>query len=105
MWLAASYCRRAVDAPAVNWVFRRIVHDRQVAALDGWLETATTSGVAELGTFAAGIRRNQPATEVGLAAPIRLFGWSWLHECNEALHHIRQALLNLVLPQPLGLPS
>ncbi len=55
------------DALAIVEAFRRMVHDRDVAALDGWLQSAVASSVPELRTFAAGIRRDRPAVEAALA--------------------------------------
>jgi len=54
-------------AVVVIKTFRCMVHDRDAGALEGWLQAATASGVPELRTFAAGIRRERPAVEATLA--------------------------------------
>jgi len=46
--------------------FRRMVRDRDRAALDGWLATAEASGVRELKAFAANLRRDLPAVAAAL---------------------------------------
>ena len=59
------------DALVIIDAFRRMVHDRDTEALDGWLQTASASAVPELRTFAAGIHRDRPAVEGALA-----YAWS-----------------------------
>jgi transposase len=46
--------------------FRRMVRERDHAALDGWLATAEESEVRELHTFAANLRRDLPAVAAAL---------------------------------------
>jgi transposase len=49
--------------------FRRIVRERHSDALTGWIGRAEASGLAELQSFAAGIRRDQAAVSAALALP------------------------------------
>jgi transposase len=59
------------QALVVILAFRSMVHDRDADALEDWLTTASASAVAELRTFAAGIRRDRPAVEAAL-----VYAWS-----------------------------
>ncbi len=47
--------------------FGQIVRERSAAALDAWLEAATTSGVGELKRFAASLRRDYAAVSAALS--------------------------------------
>lgn len=49
--------------------FRRMVHDRDADALDGWLPTAAASEAPELRAFAASLRRDRSAVEAALSSP------------------------------------
>jgi hypothetical protein len=46
--------------------FARLIRSRNAPALEPWLAEATSSGVPELRTFAAGIRRDQAAVRAAL---------------------------------------
>lgn len=47
----------------------RIVRERHIDALESWLCRADASGLAELRSFAAGIRRDQAAVSAALSLP------------------------------------
>lgn len=47
-------------------VFRRLIHERDAAALEPWLRTAELSPVPEVRGFAAGLRRDQAAVQAAL---------------------------------------
>ena len=47
--------------------FCQMVRSRNVAALDGWLEAATSSGVGEFKRFAASLRRDYGAVQAALS--------------------------------------
>ena len=49
--------------------FRRIVRERHPDAFDGWLQRASGSGVAELRSFSAGLRRDHDAVYAALTMP------------------------------------
>jgi transposase len=49
--------------------FLRIVRERHVDALEGWLTRAGKSGVREVGGFAAGLRQDQAAVAAALRLP------------------------------------
>lgn len=49
--------------------FMRIVRERHIDALESWLCRADASGLAELRSFAAGIRRDQAAVSAALSLP------------------------------------
>ena len=49
--------------------FGRLVREREVAALSGWLQQAQTSGVAELRGVAVGMQRDRAAIEAALQLP------------------------------------
>jgi len=67
--------RRCAHAPAVAsthqmaQAFIEMVRRRQAANLDRWLTQATTSGIPELQSFAAGIERDKPAVVAALTVP------------------------------------
>ena len=46
-----------------------MVRERDEAALDGWFEAVEDSGLAELHSFAAGLRRDEAAVRAGLSLP------------------------------------
>lgn len=54
-------------AAALVQTFGQIVRERSSAALDGWLEAATMSGVGELKRFAASLRRDYAAVCAALS--------------------------------------
>jgi transposase len=49
--------------------FIRIVRERHVDALEGWLTRASQSGIADLVRFAAGLRQDQAAVAAALTLP------------------------------------
>jgi transposase len=55
--------RRAVQR------FFALLRQRQAAGLAAWLQEADTSGIAELATFAQGVRRDLPAIRAAFASP------------------------------------
>jgi transposase len=57
------------EALALVETFRTMVHDRDAAALDGWLHAAEISSLREMRVFAAGLRRDRPAIEAALTYP------------------------------------
>jgi len=67
--------RLLAAAPAVEAAltlidtFRRLIRERDGAALEPWLQAAEASPVPELRTFAAGLRRDHPAVAAALAHP------------------------------------
>ncbi len=62
-------CRDAAKAYALAQSFTQMVRDRDEAALDGWLEAVEESGLQELRSFAAGLRRDEAAVRAGLSLP------------------------------------
>jgi transposase len=50
--------------------FLSMVHKREGARLDGWLEKIAKSGLAELESFASGIEKDKEAVRAGLTWPI-----------------------------------
>lgn len=52
-------------------VFRRLLHERETAALEPWLRVAEASAVREVRAFAAGVRRDQAAVQAALE-----YAWS-----------------------------
>jgi transposase len=46
--------------------FRALLHDRDTTGLEPWLSTAEASTVPEIRSFAAGVRRDQPAVQAAL---------------------------------------
>jgi transposase len=65
---AAPEAQAALEAVAA---FRRMVRARDRAALDPWLAAAGASGIGELETFAAGLRRDYDAVAAALT-----YAWS-----------------------------
>jgi transposase len=51
--------------------FALMVREKKVSALEAWLQEASRSGIAELRTFAAGIKRDQVAVQAALT-----YSWS-----------------------------
>lgn len=51
--------------------FRHMIRDRDVEALDGWLLKAESAGIAELHSFANGLRSDYVAVKAALQ-----FSWS-----------------------------
>jgi transposase len=60
---AAPEVRHALDAIAA---FRRLLRDRDSTGLEPWLGLAEASAVPEIRSFAATIRRDQPAVQAAL---------------------------------------
>lgn len=50
--------------------FLRIVRERHPDALDGWVLRASEQGIAELRSFAAGLRRDSAAVRAALSTPL-----------------------------------
>jgi transposase len=46
--------------------FALMVREKKVSALEPWLQAASSSGIAELHTFATGIKRDQAAVQAAL---------------------------------------
>jgi transposase len=46
-----------------------MVRERQAAALEGWLDRAVTSAIPEIGSFVAGLQRDQAAVQAALELP------------------------------------
>jgi len=65
--LAADPAIREAQQLAAD--FGTMVRTRNQAALAGWLERAEASGQPEIRSFAAGLRRDQPAVEAALRSP------------------------------------
>jgi transposase len=59
-------CPAVATAYPLAQQFGRMVRERQAPAFVPWLDAASESGVSELRTFAAGLRRDQPAVEAAL---------------------------------------
>jgi transposase len=51
--------------------FAQMLRQRNASALESWLQGATKSGIPELRTFAAGIKRDQAAVQ-----PALYYEWS-----------------------------
>ena len=66
--LTAS-CHEAATAHALAQSFRQMVRERNDAGLDTWSEAVEASRLAELQSFAAGLRRDEAAVRAGLALP------------------------------------
>jgi transposase len=49
--------------------FIEMVRERQGARLEGWLSQAATSGIGEISSFVAGVRRDQAAVQAALDLP------------------------------------
>jgi transposase len=49
--------------------FTGLVRERQVDALEPWLEDASSSGLPEFHSFATGLRRDQPAIVAAVSLP------------------------------------
>ena len=62
-------CRDAEKAYGLAQSFTQMVRERDEAALDGWLEAVEESGLQELRSFAAGLRRDEAAVRAGLSLP------------------------------------
>jgi len=50
--------------------FRRLIHKEGDTTLDDWLTRATESGIAELGSFANGLRLDKAAVDAGLTLDV-----------------------------------
>lgn len=53
--------------------FALMIREKKVSALEPWLQEASRSGIAELGTFATGIKRDQAAVQAALT-------YEWSHD-------------------------
>jgi transposase len=62
-------CSDAAIAYMLAQSFTQMVRERNEAALDGWLEAVEDSGLAELRSFATGLRRDEAAVRAGLSLP------------------------------------
>jgi transposase len=62
-------CGAAAVAYTLAQSFTQMVRERNEAALDSWFEAVEESGLAELRTFAAGLRRDEAAVRAGLSLP------------------------------------
>src|SRR5262249_40692446 len=60
---AAPAVQQALDAIAA---FRQLLHDRDSTGLEPWLGLAEASAIPEIRSFAATIRRDQPAVQAAL---------------------------------------
>ncbi len=63
----ASVCPEIASAAALGTEFCTIVRERKVEALPVWLESAQQSGIAELRTFATGLRSDGSAVKAALS--------------------------------------
>jgi transposase len=62
-------CVDAAHAYTLAQSFTQMVRERNAAALDGWFAAVEESGLAELRSFAAGLRRDEAAVRAGLSLP------------------------------------
>jgi transposase len=62
-------CSDAAKAYALAQSFTQMVRDRDEGAVDRWLEAVEESGLQELRSFAAGLRRDEAAVRAGLSLP------------------------------------
>ena len=62
-------CSDAAKAYALAQAFTQMVRQRDEAALDGWFVAVDASGLQELRSFAAGLRRDEAAVRAGLSLP------------------------------------
>ena len=60
-------CPEAAQAYALAQSFTQMVRERAEAELDGWLEAVEESGLQDLCSFAAGLRRDEAAVRAGLS--------------------------------------
>ena len=59
-------CAEVATAYSLAQQFGEMVQGRRADLFDGWLEAASTRGVAELKTFSAGLRRDEKAVRAAL---------------------------------------
>ena len=62
-------CSDAARAYPLAQSFTQMVRERNEAVLDGWFEAVEDSGLADLRSFAAGLRRDEAAVRAGLSLP------------------------------------
>lgn len=62
-------CPDIAQAYTLAQAFTRMVRQRQVQALDGWLEAAVGSGLGEFKRFAAGLSEDKAAVQAALSLP------------------------------------
>jgi len=62
-------CSIAAVAYGLAQAFTQLVRERNAAALDGWFAAVEESGLADLRSFAAGLRRDEAAVRAGLSLP------------------------------------
>lgn len=62
-------CGDATVAHRLAQCFTLMVRERNEAGLDGWFEAVEESGLADLRSFAAGLRRDEAAVRAGLSLP------------------------------------
>ena len=60
-------CSAAAVAYGLAQAFTQMVRERNAAALDGWFAAVEESGLADLRSFAAGLRRDEAAVRAGLS--------------------------------------
>ncbi len=61
-----AFCPALDAVRALARDFARLLRERDASGLEAWLVAAESCGVTELGAFAAGIRRDQPAVQAAL---------------------------------------
>jgi transposase len=62
-------CSAAARAYELAQAFTQMVRERNDALLDGWVAAVEESGLADLRSFAAGLRRDETAVRAGLSLP------------------------------------
>ena len=62
-------CSAAAVGYRLAQAFTQMVRERNAAALDGWFAAVEGSGLADLRSFAAGLRRDEAAVRAGLSLP------------------------------------
>lgn len=62
-------CSAAAVAYGLAQAFTQMVRERNEAALAGWFAAVEDSGLADLRSFAAGLRRDEAAVRAGLSLP------------------------------------
>ena len=60
-------CSDAAQAYVLAQSFTQMVRERNEGALDGWFAAVEESGLADLRSFAAGLRRDEAAVRAGLS--------------------------------------
>ena len=65
----SAACGDAAIAYTLAQSFTQMVRERNEAALDSWFDAVEKSGLPELRSFAAGLRRDEAAVRAGLSLP------------------------------------